>query len=518
MSHPALSFPGTWIPNMYSQTPGTPPVNAIPHAYPGPSVFYMSPYYHQSSTYEGYGMMSRANVYPQSPIPGGADSLVTSPTCNSTHTSGYDSLVPSPTNSANASGYGPTSPGSLDNKITGVLTKTTGGRIRKKPLESGKPPYSYISLICMAIAAAQDKKATLREICDYIKGRFPFYQEKKNWEGNIRHNLTLNDCFEKMPRRAGDKGHPWSINPNFEDMYDGGSLLRRRYRFKQGSEKWKNSNTKAAQRLAMGSPKKRGRKAKDIPKNAIVMTQHDGTSKPVVMNECAKQPEQSEKEQCSVSNETVPVKTESVIPLNDASETVPESQVTRNWNQTPWESSSSFFDLSSSQPKIVKTENKTDNSSGSSFASPVSGVTALDSSASGAESIMQSPTDQHQPSNYPALNTSSPTFEPFGRQQHHGSQVYQPQNDLSDPQVSPGSLHQSPEFPANSSVNFTSPYQYYRNYATCYPMASSTPTPASSYPVPLGGSYLSSPCSTGSQLYQGLQADYYNLLSSPKFQ
>ena len=267
MSHQTLSLPGTWIQNMYCQ-PGTPPVTAMPQAYPGSSAFYTSQFYHQTST----TMMLRANVYQQSPIPRAADSLATSPTSDSAYTSGYDSLGTSPTNSANTSGYGIASPSenaSQGNKITGVLTKTTGGRIRKKPLEAGKPPYSYISLICMAIAGAPEKKATLREICDFITARFPFYQEKKNWQGNIRHNLTLNDCFVKMPRRAGDKGHPWAINPNFEDMYDGGSLLRRRYRFKEGSEKWKKSHTKAAQRLAMGSSKKRGRKAKDIPKKCI---------------------------------------------------------------------------------------------------------------------------------------------------------------------------------------------------------------------------------------------------------
>ena len=495
MSHQTFSMPGTWMPNMYSQTPGTPPVSAIPQAYPGSNAFYMPQFYHQTSTttYERYGMMLGSNIYQQNLIPGAADSLVTSPTSNSTCTSGYDSLVTSPTNTSGYNTASPSENGSQDKKITGVLTKTTGGRLRKKPLESGKPPYSYISLICMAIAGAPEKKATLREICEFITARFPFYQEKKNWQGNIRHNLTLNDCFVKMPRRAGDKGHPWAINPNFEDMYDGGSLLRRRYRYKEGSEKWKKSHTKAAQRLAMGSPKKRGRKAKDVPKNALVIPQPDGTSKPVVMNERVSQPEQSTNRQCSI--ETVPIKSESVVP-----------EVAPSWHQFPSESSSSFFDLSSSEPKIVKTENKSNNSSGSSFA--VSGVTALDSSASGAESNMRSPTVQHHVSNYPA---TSPTFQPFGSQHQHGSPVYQPQ--LSDSQVSPVSLHQSPEFQANNS-----PYQYYRGYSTCYPMASSTPTPASSYPMPHGGSYLSSPCSTGSQLYQGLQADYYNMLSSPKFQ
>ena len=222
------------------------------------------------------------------------------------------------------------------------------------------------------------------------------------------------------------------------------------------------------------------------------------------MNERAIKPEQ-----CSVINEIVPSTPESVIQHNDTNKTVPESQATTSCHQILWENSSSFFDLSSSEPKIAKTEN-TDNSSGSSFA--VSGVTALDSSASGAESNMRSPTNQHQPSNYPAL-TTSPKFEPFGRQQQHNSPVYQPQKE-----VSPVSFHQSPEFQANSSVNMTSPYQYYRDYSTYYPMASSTPTPASSYPMPIGSSYISSPCSTGSQLYQGLQADYYNFLSSPNFQ
>ena len=82
----------------------------------------------------------------------------------------------------------------------------TGGRVRKRPLESGKPPYSYIALICMAIANSPDGKATLREIIEYIETRFPFYARSKKWHGSIRHNLTLNDCFIKHPRRPRDKG------------------------------------------------------------------------------------------------------------------------------------------------------------------------------------------------------------------------------------------------------------------------------------------------------------------------
>ena len=100
---------------------------------------------------------------------------------------------------------------------------------------------SYIAMICMAIANSPESRCTLREIIEYIETRFPYYCRDKKWHGSIRHNLTLNDCFVKQARRPGDKGCPWSIDPEFEDMFDNGSLLRRRYRYKEGSEKWKKA-------------------------------------------------------------------------------------------------------------------------------------------------------------------------------------------------------------------------------------------------------------------------------------
>ena len=88
---------------------------------------------------------------------------------------------------------------------------------------------SYTEMIARAIFSGKGNMSTLQDIYEFLTENFPILKSRgKSWKNSVRHTLSLNEWFVKIPRTDNGKSCYWSIHPIYLNRFRKGDFQKQR--------------------------------------------------------------------------------------------------------------------------------------------------------------------------------------------------------------------------------------------------------------------------------------------------
>ncbi|KII68327.1 Forkhead box protein I2 [Thelohanellus kitauei] len=123
-------------------------------------------------------------------------------------------------------------------------------------------------MIVECMLQSPTRKVLLSEIYRHVKTNYKDMTDKGvDWQNGIRHNLSLNDCFEKDVRNPNGKGYFWTIAQKNLPFFEAGDFRRRWTQCRTRRQRDKIEKRKQSARRPMASPNYAGFNVENPPPN-----------------------------------------------------------------------------------------------------------------------------------------------------------------------------------------------------------------------------------------------------------